>query len=501
MELLHKFISNRISLETTFDNFTEGLLIVDAEAEVIYLNEVARKICYESGSTPTSQWPKKMGLYQVNQKHLLTYEEMPIIQALKGREIKDYKLFIKNEENPEGLFLLASAKPLRNEDGCIAGAMVTFRDISKNLMRERKIVEERGFYQKILDLIPASITVQGLDGNYIFTNRYFLDVFRSKSVEGKTLKEIYNEQDRQLIQRHNEQVFKAKREMIFEEDFHHLDGNLHHYRSVRFPLLNSKREIDAFCCLALNETEKIKQAREIEAERIKNINASKLAALGTLAAEIGHEINNPLGIIKTSSLVLRQMVMEGSSKEMIEKQIGVIEETTTRIIDIVSALKHVSRDSQNEKMSNCSIMEVLNDVNALCSTKFKLKNIILSYKGNERILQKRVTCLRVQLSQVLLNLLINACDAVGDMQNPCVEVLVDEDESSYFFRVKDSGPGVPLEIQDKIFEPFFTTKSLGMGTGLGLSISKEIMLRQGGDVYLDTLSEKSCFIIKLPKNG
>lgn len=48
--------------------------------------------------------------------------------------------------------------------------------------------------------------------------------------------------------------------MIFEEDFHHLDGNLHHYRSVRFPLLNSKREIDAFCCLALNETEKIKQS-------------------------------------------------------------------------------------------------------------------------------------------------------------------------------------------------------------------------------------------------
>lgn len=81
---------------------------------------------------------------------------------------------------------------------------------------------------------------------------------------------------------------------------------------------------------------RLNKAREIEAERIKNINASKLAALGTLAAEIGHEINNPLGIIKTSSLVLRQMVMEGSSKEMIEKQIGVIEETTTRIIDIVS---------------------------------------------------------------------------------------------------------------------------------------------------------------------
>lgn len=62
MELLHKFISNRISLETTFDNFTEGLLIVDAEAEVIYLNEVARKICYESGSTPTSQWHKNGSL-------------------------------------------------------------------------------------------------------------------------------------------------------------------------------------------------------------------------------------------------------------------------------------------------------------------------------------------------------------------------------------------------------------------------------------------------------
>jgi signal transduction histidine kinase len=440
-----------------------------------------------------------MGLYQVNQKNFLAYEELPIIMALKGRDIKDFKLFIKNEQNPEGVFVLANARPLRDVNGEIAGALATCRNITKSVNKERKMLEERYFYQKILDLIPACITVQDLSLNYIFTNKYFSDNFYPESAEGKMTKEIYNKQDGDLIQSHNERVLTTKKEMMFEEKIQHLDGSIHHYRTVRFPLLNNRREIDAICSLALDETQEIAQKKEIEAERIKNINASKLAALGTLAAEIGHEINNPLGIIKTSSLVLKHMIQDSAPMEMIQNQVDIIDKTTTRIIEIVSALKHVSRDSQDEKKSIFSLQEILNDVDALCSTGFKLKDIHLSVVDSKSILDKKVKGMRVQLSQVLLNLLMNASDAIEEMKEPWVKIIIDEDTEFYYFKVIDSGAGVPLELQSKIFEPFFTTKSLGTGTGLGLSISKDIMRRQKGDLYLDTSSNKSTFVIKLPK--
>jgi len=109
-----------------------------------------------------------------------------------------------------------------------------------------------------------------------------------------------------------------------------------------------------------------------------------------------------------------------------------------------------------------------------------------------------VDCRPVEISQVLLNLLTNACDAVSDQAVRWIRVELSSSETSAFIRIFDSGPGVPVDLENKIFQPFFSTKEVGKGTGLGLSISTGIIQKHRGKFFLDTNSDHTCFVIDLP---
>ena len=108
---------------------------------------------------------------------------------------------------------------------------------------------------------------------------------------------------------------------------------------------------------------------------------------------------------------------------------------------------------------------------------------------------------RAQLSQVLLNLLNNAHDAVVERsEDKWIELKVEENEANYFILVIDSGKGISGEMREKIFTPFFTSKEIGKGTGLGLSISLSIMQKLSGNLELDTAHENTCFKVTIPKS-
>jgi signal transduction histidine kinase len=105
----------------------------------------------------------------------------------------------------------------------------------------------------------------------------------------------------------------------------------------------------------------------------------------------------------------------------------------------------------------------------------------------------------VQISQVLLNLLMNAFDAVVEASGKRVLIRLTQDPASIHFAVQDSGKGIPESLRQKIFQPFFTTKEIGKGTGLGLSISQGIMKNHGGQLMLTEDSPGATFLMLLPK--
>jgi signal transduction histidine kinase len=112
-----------------------------------------------------------------------------------------------------------------------------------------------------------------------------------------------------------------------------------------------------------------------------------------------------------------------------------------------------------------------------------------------------INCCRVQLSQVILNLLGNSFDAIENLEERWVEVRCEKNEQNLIIKLIDSGNGIPSAIKEKIFQPFFTTKEIGKGTGLGLSLSHSIIKNHQGIFSLDENMKNTCFVITLPLYG
>jgi len=254
-----------------------------------------------------------------------------------------------------------------------------------------------------------------------------------------------------------------------------------------------------------SEIEKSKKLEEalLELEKTQElvIHQSKMSALGEMAGGIAHEINNPLEIISSSVQLLKKAHQKGRlTDEVLLNTIANIEETVKRVTKIIKGLRIVSRESEGGAFSPIVIRELIEDVMGLCSEKFKENGVKFEADLNSPIYSSVVVGDRVQLSQVLLNLLGNAYDAVENLDEKWIKIEISEEPEYWILKVIDSGPGVPQLLQGKIFDPFFTSKEIGKGTGLGLSISKNLVRNNGGDLTLNTQEPHTCFEFKLPKS-
>lgn len=174
-----------------------------------------------------------------------------------------------------------------------------------------------------------------------------------------------------------------------------------------------------------------------------------------------------------------------------------IHEASKSIQKIVQSLRSYSRSSKNEFLK-CSPITIIE--NAIEMTQSTIKDRIPIEKVYEY--HNEIFCDPNQIQQVLINLILNAYQAITDANilNPKIQILLKElSEKMIEIQVIDNGPGIPKEIQDQVWDPFFTTKPQGKGTGLGLSIVKNIVENHNGKVFFESDSSGTKFFIHLPK--
>lgn len=250
----------------------------------------------------------------------------------------------------------------------------------------------------------------------------------------------------------------------------------------------------------------IKREADIQRKKLENLvtersaqllQQSKLSALGEMAAGVAHEINNPLAIITGRvEQISRRMQRHNLDPQDLKESILVIEKTSYRISKIIKSLMDFSRQGHNIPFSEESISNILSEVSILCEEKFRYKGVEFHSDCQEDFLVKTRG---PQISQVLLNLLNNAFDAVeAATHEKWIKITCSKKNNKAHIEVVDSGRGIPPELWDKIMQPFVTTKEIGKGTGLGLSISKGIIDSHGGSLYLDRLATHTTFVIELP---
>ncbi|HEX4337801.1 MAG TPA: ATP-binding protein [Polyangiaceae bacterium] len=258
--------------------------------------------------------------------------------------------------------------------------------------------------------------------------------------------------------------------------------------------------------------------------------AEKLTALGTLVAGVGHEINNPLSAVMLSIDAARSQLLPAldASRDVLEvfesgaipdpallSRLGTalraeragrsgsdllddMSSAASAIASIVRDLRVFARTDDDELPELVDACELIDHILRLLGREvFKHGLIERDYAAD----LPRLVVPRNRVTQVVMNVLINATHAIAEVQRPDhrVRVSVRADEDFMAIAVSDTGPGIPIESLERIFDPFFTTKREDLGTGLGLSISRSILRKLGGDLSVESIhGEGATFICFLP---
>jgi two-component system, LuxR family, sensor kinase FixL len=223
------------------------------------------------------------------------------------------------------------------------------------------------------------------------------------------------------------------------------------------------------------------------------VQSEKMAAMGKMAAGVAHEIANPLASMD-SILQLAHRRAGGDGKAQIS--VESLREQVERIDRIVRELTNFAHPGSSE-WKVVSIGEIAQEALRMVRFERRLNEVTIQCECGER--QGQVRAIPQQLHQVIVNLVLNALDALADVEQPRITVTTRTDDAWRYVDVSDNGHGIDPETLSRIFEPFFTTKPVGCGTGLGLSISYSIVQRHGGRLEVaSTPGEGTTFTISLP---
>src|SRR6202142_170401 len=304
----------------------------------------------------------------------------------------------------------------------------------------------------------------------------------------------------------NRVIERAIRERSdFEVDYRTVlpDGSTKYLRSVGHPVFNASGELVEFVGTGIDITER-RQA-EKERERLRQVQAdlahiNRATTMGELTASLAHEINQPISAAATDARTcLRWLAREqpdiGEAREAAARVVNAV----TRAADIISRLRQLFRKGAPQT-NLVDVSEVIQEMVVLLRGEASRHSVSILTELSEDL--PRVVADRVQLQQVLMNLMLNGIEAMQDTNTErqlTIRSLMAE-RGQLLISVSDTGVGIPQEQADQIFNAFFSTKT--QGTGMGLSISRSIIESHGGRMWATSNSGRGAtFNFTLPSEG
>ena len=392
------------------------------------------------------------------------------------------------------IWVLVRLRLIKDADGNPVRLIGSSMDINDAFIKEQQLRESEVLFHSLATYAPIGIYITDLQGHFIYTNEAWQKIagVSLQDALGDGWKNCLHPDDLEKTSAEWKQATQEKRNFQGEFRFLNKKNGIRFVNSRAVPINDAKGNSIGFVGTVEDITDKL-------AQRERLVASSKMSSLGEMASGIAHEINNPLMIIVGLCTRLKRLC--GSEKEhllILRNEVEKIESTTFRISKIINGLRNFSRNSDKDPMDCLSMIRLIEDTLELCSQRFKDHQIELMIDFG-KCGHVEVEARPSQLTQVLLNLLSNAFDAVENLPEKWVKIKLNNSGDDVFICVEDSGKGIPKEIVHKMMDPFFTTKEVGKGTGLGLSISKGIMEEHHGKLLYDESSPHTCFKIQLKK--
>jgi two-component system NtrC family sensor kinase len=460
-------------------------------------------------------------------------------------EAGNWPLELRNKrKNGELFWESVSISPIKNPDEITTHYLTITEDITARKHAERELLKSRAEllvqheklknlfsqvelskkeWENTMDCIRGVVLLVNSEGDIKRFNKALLDL------TGKTLHQIYGRNWEEIFKEHGFPV--PPKDEQEAELCHAPSGSWFSFNS--YPFSNSTQNEYSGTVITLYDiTEAKRFTRELEkaysdlkTTQAKVVQQEKMASIGQLAAGVAHEINNPMGFISSNLNTLGKYV--DRLKEFIAVQSELIEATANseavealrskrkalkldyiledgselireslegaeRVRTIVQNLKSFSRVDQAE-FKHADINECITSTINIVWNELKYKAKLTRELG-ELPLTK---CYPQQLNQVIMNLLVNASQAIEEQGD--ITVRTWHEDGSIFASVTDSGCGMAPDVVKRIFEPFFTTKEVGKGTGLGLSITYDIVKNHNGDIAVESEPGKgTTFTVRIP---
>lgn len=487
--------SNANDFASTWNDFPEAVLITGIEKDgfpIIYANSAATKITGYSYRELTS-----MRLADLDSDPVQS--ELRAIESSGKDSLSRRVNVLLKSKNRSPLWTEICLSSLQMANSNLIFCLL--RDINENFKIREQFAETSQLLSSVVDNLPG-VVYQWIEedghGRFTYVSDKLLSLFDIDPSNFKELPKMIHPDDLERWRRSIDRSNRDGSDWFFEGRFLYPDGTIKWWQGLSKQIRNSNGRITYNgIMLEISEKKNLERALSMEQERLQA--SAKMISLGEMSAGVAHEINNPLSVISGNAGIALKLLQK--SPPEIDKAIECtekIQKMSDRIAKIVKSLKLFARDDEKDPMTVHSVNDIVSET--LEMIKMRLQKQAISLKI-EQLVEARVWCRPVQLSQVILNLLTNAIDAIESTDVEAerwISMNISEVNGILKIRICDSGPGIPEAVRSKIMNPFFTTKEVGKGTGLGLSLSKSIAEDHGGTLFLENTTPNTCFLLELP---
>ena len=360
----------------------------------------------------------------------------------------------------------------------------------------RELAESEERYRSLIEMTPDAILVHSM-GEILFANPAAQQVFAGDlgTLIGRSILDFIPDSEHAVVIERFSRPTTGR--IRAEHRMFRLDGGTFDAEVVATTITFRGRPARL---LVIRD---VTDRREVQEQLVQT---AKLATLGEMAAGLVHELSQPLNIIRLTAEGALLFIERGkATAEWQAQQLQLIAEQSQRTAEIIDDIRIFSR-RDNSPVQVFDAVAAVKSALAVLEGQLRPDEIALDTALPETTIPVRGR--RVQLEQVIMNLLSNAHHAlkekrerVGNSWAARNALTARLHADRLLVRVADNGPGVPAAMRKRIFEPFFTTKEAGRGTGLGLSVSFGIIDAMGGRLELDNGAEGACFVIALPTDS
>jgi PAS domain S-box-containing protein len=466
-----------------FETLREGVYLASADDRITEVNPALAQMLGFAGKEEILH-SELSSLYQNAADRAGERTKLDDLGFLRAREVT-----LKHRQDSREVVALHTTAVIRDPAGKFVRYQGTFVDVTEQREMERRLHREQEFARRLMDSFPDLVVTLDAESRYTFISPQILDVlgYQPEDLIGKKLGSHIDPHDLPAMQELIANLISGRSSNgQIEYRTQHKNGAWQLFRASARPLHDEMGRTTGIIASVRDITEQQRLQQQL-------IQSERLAAMGQMIAGVAHELNNPL----TAILGVTELMRDQTTDENAHRQLDLAHRQARRAAHIVESLLVFSRPA-TPRNALLHLSDLLQRTLQLHEHSLRSNNIQVDLMARPDL--PTVLGDSNQLTQVFLNLIVNAEQAIREVRDQgMLRIRVGVVGDRVLITFQDDGVGIHRETLPRIFDPFFTTKRPGRGTGLGLSICMAIVREHNGDISAQPLPDGgSVFTVSLP---